>query len=154
MQPMGWSPVHRDLSLGASVEQGPPSHVPDTPLCQQEHWEEVPRVSLYSWQPCVNPYSAHQNQNYHILLLVPHKLSSEWISSFLSCCCASRLDLPAGLIPFSICHCFCTTNANRRTSPAFFPSLSPFYHCPVPLTCLALACSAEITTFNSDCGLG
>lgn len=61
-KPMGWSPTHRDPSLGASVEQGPPSREPDSPLCQWEHWQEVPRVSLYSWQPCVDPYSAHQNQ--------------------------------------------------------------------------------------------
>lgn len=99
------------------------------------------------------PLQCSSESDYHIHLLVPHKLSPEWISSFLSCCCASRLDLPAGLTPSSICWCFCTANANRTTSLTVPPPPFPCFTCPAPLTYLALACSAEITTFNSGCGL-
>lgn len=87
----------------------------------------------------------------HIPTYHSHKLSPKWISSFLSCCCASRLKLPPGLTPFSICQSFCTANENRRTSPPgflffwFFFTLFPCFICPAPLTCLALVCSAEIT---------
>lgn len=110
-----------------------------------------PELVSITGSPVLTLTSAQQNQLSHIpIYTLPN--SPKWISSFLSCCSARRWNLPPRLTPFTICQRFCTTNVDRRTSPAFFfPSslaLSVLPHC------LAVACSAEITTFNCDCSLG
>lgn len=140
MKPMGWSPTHRDLSLGASVEQGPSSPCLTLLCASGSTGRRCPESVSVPGSPVLTLTMLIRIRLSHTL--VPHKLSSEWISSFLSCCCASRLDLPAGLTPSSICWCFCTANANRKTSPTvFFPSLSLFYlSCPTDLPGPCLQC--------------
>lgn len=56
---------------------GPSSCMLDSPLCQWEHWEKVPRVCLYYWRPCVNPYSAKQNQAITYTCLSPPQTLSQ-----------------------------------------------------------------------------
>lgn len=122
-RPMGWSPTHRDLSLEPAWSRA--LHECLTVLCASGSTGRGCPESISSpGSPVLILTVLIRIRLSHTPTCTP-QLSPECISSFLSCCCASRLDLPAALTPFSICWCFCTANTNRRTSSMFPPPSFP-----------------------------